>query len=178
MNLFDTSMTDYSLKQAALMLNQSQQLFDRMIDESLRVNRALMDFEMGVVDVDAAMTLMFPEATSQPTKKKSAKPVARKEKPVVEPKPKTVAKPKRSAPVAAKTKAIATPPVRKDDLKLISGVGPGLEKKLQDAGITSFAQIAALTEAQIADLEANVVKFAGRIKRDDWMGQAKSLMAK
>jgi large subunit ribosomal protein L21 len=77
---------------------------------------------------------------------------------------------------ASETKAIAKAPIRQDDLKQISGVGPGLEKKLQDAGITSYAQIAALTDAEIQDLEANVVKFAGRIKRDDWIGQAQQLM--
>jgi large subunit ribosomal protein L21 len=79
---------------------------------------------------------------------------------------------------ASEIKAIAQAPVRQDDLKQISGVGPGLEKKLQDAGITSYAQIAALTDAEIQDLEANVVKFAGRIKRDDWIGQARQLMGK
>ena len=78
------------------------------------------------------------------------------------------------APLA---KAIAQAPVRQDDLKMISGVGPGLEKKLQDAGIVSYAQIAALTDAEITELETNVIKFGGRIKRDDWIGQATQLMA-
>ena len=59
---------------------------------------------------------------------------------------------------------------------MISGVGPGLERKLLDFGITSYAQIAALTDDDIAELEAHVVKFAGRIKRDDWIGQAQQLM--
>jgi Uncharacterized conserved protein len=79
---------------------------------------------------------------------------------------------------AAATKAIAQTPPRKDDLKLISGVGPGLEKKLQDAGITTYAQIAKLTAREITELETHVVKFAGRITRDDWIGQAKQLMDK
>jgi predicted flap endonuclease-1-like 5' DNA nuclease len=72
--------------------------------------------------------------------------------------------------------AIAQIPAPKDDLKLITGVGPGLEKKLHDVGITLFEQIANLTDLQIADLETNVVKFTGRIKRDDWIGQAEQLM--
>jgi predicted flap endonuclease-1-like 5' DNA nuclease len=41
----------------------------------------------------------------------------------------------------------------------------------------SYAQIAALTDAEITELETNVIKFAGRIKRDDWIGQATQLMA-
>ena len=44
-------------------------------------------------------------------------------------------------------------PISYDDLKLISGVGPSLEMKLRDAGITSYSQIAALTPAEIADLD-------------------------
>lgn len=165
---FDTSLAEYSLKQAALVLNQSKQLFDQMVDESVRVNRALMDFEMGVMDVDAAMALMFPDAAVEPAKKKSAKPSIADKAPVAQ----------KASASRSKVKPIATPPVRSDDLKLISGVGPGLEKKLQDAGVKTFAQIAALTDAEIAELEAQVVKFAGRIKRDDWIGQAKALMAK
>ncbi|NBS11574.1 MAG: 5' DNA nuclease, partial [Gammaproteobacteria bacterium] len=61
-------------------------------------------------------------------------------------------------------------------LKLIAGIGPGLEKKLNAAGITSYAQIAALTATEITRLERDVVKFAGRITRDDWIGQAQHLL--
>lgn len=155
---FDASLALYTFKQAELMLAQSNHLFNSMVDESVALNRAILDFDMSVMEVDQAMALMFPDSVSGTGKKKSAGSVR--------------------VSRAASTKAIATPPVRQDDLKLISGVGPGLEKKLQDAGITSYAQIAALTAKEIADLEANVVKFAGRITRDDWIGQAKQLMSK
>ena len=60
---------------------------------------------------------------------------------------------------------------------MIAGIGPGLEKKLNAAGITSYAQIAVLTAADIRRLEREVVKFAGRITRDDWIGQAKQLLS-
>lgn len=155
---FDTSLAMYTLKQAELMLAQSNRLFNSMVDESVALNRAILDFDMSVMEVEQAMAVMFPDSIAPVAKKKSA----------------STARPTRAASI----KAIATPPVRQDDLKLISGVGPGLEKKLQDAGITSYAQIAALTAKEIADLEAHVVKFAGRITRDDWIGQAKQLMAK
>lgn len=152
----DASLATYTLKQAETMLAQQHRLFNQLVDESLALNKAMMDFEfnMDVMGVEQAMTLMFPETTpTTGAKKKSAKPTR-----------------------AAATKAIAQTPPRKDDLKLISGVGPGLEKKLQDAGITTYAQIAKLTEREITELETHVVKFAGRIKRDDWIGQAKQLM--
>ena len=63
-----------------------------------------------------------------------------------------------------------------DDLSKISGVGPVLVKKLNDAGVTTFAQIAAFTAEDIASLDEKL-NFKGRIERDDWVGQAKQLMA-
>ena len=61
-----------------------------------------------------------------------------------------------------------------DDLKQLKGVGPVLEKKLNEAGIFHFWQIVGLTGEQIADLEEEM-SFPGRIERDDWIGQAKTL---
>ncbi len=63
----------------------------------------------------------------------------------------------------------------RDDLKQISGIGPGLEKKLNDQGIISFRQIADLSKIDIARLEQTVIKFPGRIQRENWIGQAKKL---
>jgi predicted flap endonuclease-1-like 5' DNA nuclease len=61
-----------------------------------------------------------------------------------------------------------------DDLKQLSGVGPALEKKLHAAGVTSFAQIAAWTEADIAEFDEKL-NFKGRIEREGWVEQAKAL---
>ena len=62
----------------------------------------------------------------------------------------------------------------KDDLKLISGVGPVLEGKLNALGITKYSQIAAFKKADIARVDA-VLNFRGRIERDEWVKQAKAL---
>jgi large subunit ribosomal protein L21 len=61
-----------------------------------------------------------------------------------------------------------------DDLKKLSGVGPALEKKLLAAGVTTFAQIAAWTEADIAEFDEKL-SFKGRIEREGWVEQAKKL---
>ncbi|KQU96406.1 NADH-quinone oxidoreductase subunit NuoE [Devosia sp. Root105] len=61
-----------------------------------------------------------------------------------------------------------------DDLKLISGVGPVLEGKLNAIGITTWAQVAALKKADIAKLEDHLA-FPGRVARDEWIKQAKAL---
>ena len=149
----DTSLAMYTIKQAEAVIAQSDAILNKMIDDSLAFNRAMIDFSF----IELAPTKMIELMLSTQTK------TGVKEQP---------AEPKR----ASEIKAIAQVPVRQDDLKMISGVGPGLEKKLQDAGIKSYAQIAALTDDDIAELEAHVVKFAGRIKRDDWIGQAQQLM--
>ncbi len=49
-----------------------------------------------------------------------------------------------------------------------------LEKKLNDLGITKFAQVAAFTAEDIAKVD-DALSFKGRIERDDWLGQAKAL---
>ena len=63
-----------------------------------------------------------------------------------------------------------------DDLSLLSGVGPVLEKKLREAGITTFKQIAELTPEQAKELDEKL-KLGGRIEREEWIEQAKELMA-
>ena len=94
--------------------------------------------------------------------------------------PKEKAEPKKAAPKTAAAKDDApeplfdTPKGDADDLKKISGVGPVLEKKLNALGITQYAQIAAFTADEIAKVD-EVLNFKGRIERDDWLGQAKTL---
>lgn len=61
-----------------------------------------------------------------------------------------------------------------DDLKQLSGVGPALEKKLLEAGVTSFAQIAAWGPEDIAEFDEKL-SFKGRIEREGWVEQAKTL---
>ncbi|MBO6885199.1 MAG: 50S ribosomal protein L21 [Marivita sp.] len=64
-----------------------------------------------------------------------------------------------------------------DDLKLLSGVGPALEKKLHEAGVTTFAQIAAWTDADVEEF-GEKLSFKGRIEREGWFEQAKELASK
>jgi NADH-quinone oxidoreductase subunit E len=61
-----------------------------------------------------------------------------------------------------------------DDLKRISGIGPGIERTLHELGIYHFHQIAAFTPANIAWINRRL-RFKGRIEREDWIGQARTL---
>ncbi len=62
-----------------------------------------------------------------------------------------------------------------DDLKHIRGIGPVLEKKLHELGITSLRQIAELTPSEIARIDEQL-DFKGRILREKWIEQARSLL--
>lgn len=62
-----------------------------------------------------------------------------------------------------------------DDLKLIVGVGPVLERMLHQLGITTFRQIARWTERDIDEIDAHLSEFRGRIRRDAWVTQARAL---
>ena len=73
-----------------------------------------------------------------------------------------------------KLKYLDGPDGEKDDLKLISGVGPVLENKLNELGIYHFRQIAKF-EAKDIDLVNDAMAFPGRIERDEWIAQAANL---
>jgi predicted flap endonuclease-1-like 5' DNA nuclease len=62
-----------------------------------------------------------------------------------------------------------------DDLKLIVGVGPMLERMLLGFGIATFRQIAHWSERDIAGFDAKLPEFPGRIVRDQWVTQARAL---
>src|SRR4051794_33894896 len=62
-----------------------------------------------------------------------------------------------------------------DDLKLIVGVGPILERMLYQIGITTYRQIARWTERDIDEIDARLPEFPGRIRRDTWVTQARAL---
>jgi len=106
----------------------------------------------------AAITGKSADAAAPAKKAKAAKP-AKAEAPAKAEKPKAAKK-------AAKSEG--------DDLSKISGVGPVIVGKLNDAGITTFAQIAAWTDADVEEIEEKL-SFKGRVGREDWIAQAKEL---
>ncbi|MBB6303424.1 5' DNA nuclease [Rhizobium leucaenae] len=112
-------------------------------------------------------------------KKVEPKPVAAKAEPVKTP-AQTRAKAKIVVvePVAAKAPARSRKAaVKTDDLKRISGIGPKLEQVLNGRGILRFADIAAWNQTDVERIDAEL-GFDGRIRRDDWVGQAKGLLPK
>ncbi len=114
-------------------------------------------------------------------------PVAEEPKPArprQKPRPRTEPKAK-AAPKAAPncrpravggTKPKALKAARKgvaDDLKVIEGIGPALEKLLNENGIFHLDQIAAWGAAEVEWMDGNLKGFKGRVTRDKWVAQAK-----
>jgi predicted flap endonuclease-1-like 5' DNA nuclease len=83
-----------------------------------------------------------------------------------------VAEPVRGTPPPA----LPSPEGEPDDLKRISGIGPGIEKTLHELGIYHFLQIAQFTPDHVAWIDQRL-RFRGRIEREDWIGQARKLAA-
>jgi large subunit ribosomal protein L19 len=73
-------------------------------------------------------------------------------------------------------KGFTKPKGEPDDLKLIQGVTPELEKKLNKLGLIRFEQIANLSDDEIAKLDEDL-SLNGAIEHDDWIAKATSLMA-
>ncbi len=63
-----------------------------------------------------------------------------------------------------------------DDLEAVVGIGPVLNAKLREMGVTTFAQVAAWSAAE-AERIGNELDFPGRIERENWIEQARTLHA-
>lgn len=132
----------------------------------------------------ASPPIIEPVATEEPVVVAAESPVVEPEIPVV-PVPEMAPEPPVAEPVAAVPAppvatptvepAPSTPPVIEspDDLKLINGIGRALEKKLHTCGVTTYRQLATMNDADIERVEA-IIKSFGRIRRDDWIGQARA----
>jgi predicted flap endonuclease-1-like 5' DNA nuclease len=64
----------------------------------------------------------------------------------------------------------------KDDLKMISGIGPFIEERLHALDIYTFRQISKFTPRDIETINDAIEYFSGRIERDEWVAQARELV--
>jgi large subunit ribosomal protein L21 len=92
----------------------------------------------------------------------------------------SAAKPAKVAKAAAAPLAAAAMPSGEardeSNLSLIAGIGPTIEKKLRAAGITTWSEIAAWSAADLAKWDEEL-KLRGRAAREEWVEQAKELLA-
>lgn len=105
---------------------------------------------------------------------KAAAPVAAAAAPAAASAPAETVAESPDAEVGTQPEALSGPQGTADDLKMISGVGPVLEGKLNDLGIYHFWQIAGWSADEVTWVDG-FLNFKGRIGRDDWVAQAKEL---
>ncbi len=109
-----------------------------------------------------------------PTLKQSAKP-AKKQENKASTKP--ASKPAAGLKAPAKGLNIAAASVQ-DDLQVVKGIGPVMERKLNDFGVYSYEQLGRLKGADIETLATTLGSFPDRIGRDKWVSQSKRLFKK
>lgn len=164
------------LKQFSLKAKKAEKLHSKLDDLEEQVAELRADAE-GVDDkVKARVERLSQEIAavgSKPKKAKKAKAAKKTVKAAPKAKAKTVAAEPKTDENGRLTKPVGSP----DDLKLIKGVGAVLERRLNEAGVFHFWQIAQMRKAQMDALEA-VLRFPGRMVRDNWKAQARALAKK
>ena len=72
---------------------------------------------------------------------------------------------------------VATIPVEPeaDDLTVVKGIGAVSAERLSGIGITSLAQLAAWSDADVDDVGPRIKISPDRIRREDWVGQARAI---
>ena len=123
------------------------------------------DFETDALEDDEPVAEQEMEGANTPASEAETLPEAENEtEPEYDPEP--------ESDVAADTGAH----VSRDDLKMIKGVGPAIEKTLNEIGIFRFEQIADMSEYDIDRVAKRLRGFHSRIYREDWIGQARDLL--
>ena len=115
---------------------------------------------------------------AKPSKKAEAKPAAKAEAPAKKAEAKEEAKAAAKAEPNEEKKAaplFKAPRGKGDDLTVIKGIGPVAAKDLNEQGIITFAQIAALSDEDVARIDAAMPFSTAQI--EDWREQAKTLAA-
>ncbi len=120
-------------------------------------NQALIDAPRGIEIIQGPLSSA---ANSQPT---AAAPLGTDEE--------------AGAVITPPTPTPAAPAGANDDLTRIKGLGPKIAALLGEFGVTTFAQIAAMTPEEVERIDAKLGRFSGRITRDQWVEQAKLLAA-
>lgn len=156
---------DQALADAARLRQENENLARRLGEAEARAEPPQAEAEESIKTGAAAMPAAETKPKAKPAAKKAAAKAAKPvEKPVDKSVEKSVDKPVEKSPAVAV----------QDDLTRIKGLGPKAAAALADGGVTRFGQIAAWSDADIASWDEKI-NGRGRITRDDWVGQAKTL---
>lgn len=158
------------LKKFSIKAKKADKLHSKLDDLEEQVAELKADSD-GADDKVRARVERLSEEIAAVGGKKKAKKAKKKVKAAPKAKAATTAK---AAPKTDENGRLAKPVGKADDLTLIKGVGAVLQRRLNDAGIFHYWQIAGLRKAQMDALES-VLRFPGRMTRDNWKAQARAL---
>lgn len=65
-----------------------------------------------------------------------------------------------------------------DDFLKIGGIGPTIENLLKDMGIRTYGDLAQMGQEKVTEVSSRLGRFASRLDKNDWIGQAKKLHSK
>lgn len=167
-----TKTTGSSKEDKAAMQAVSEQLAEK--DAELIALRNQFDAWQKTAEAAAAKTSSIEIVEEKPTASLSVKPAPKK---VTKTTKRKVTKKKAKKKVTKKKISKKTTTVR-DDLTLINGIGPKIKGLLYKNGVTNFQQIANMKAADVREMADKLGNFRDRIKRDEWVKQAKQLVKK
>ena len=167
------------LDQGAASVQRNQALIDAAPAAQLIVPPAMGGMMAGVAEavaVGAQDMVEEAEAAAPPPPPAPVEVPAPEPEPAPEPLPEITPEPEF---IPAPTPEPAPEPTRDgggaDDLSRIKGLGPKLQALLPTLGLSTYAQIAALTAADLTALDGKLGAFAGRPAKDNWVEQARFL---
>lgn len=156
-----------------------EQLAEFKAAEIKLVDEALVDFSGRIKrDEWVPQAKVIMRNGHQPPGKSKASPVKKSPKPKKPQKPKKAQKPKKTQKKVwqkGKTRFGTPGSLHRDDLKVINGIGPVIEKSLNWYGIKSWEQLATLKVKEVKTID-EALDFPGRIDREQWVKQAKELV--
>lgn len=158
-----------SARQASEPAGELTSLTDASLYDGSKAKKIKLPNSGGSTDKPTAEPSRF-----DPPAKSKAKPKTKVDRtPKTEPKPSD--KKPENIEVGSEPNLLKAPLGDADDLKVLKGVGPKLEKTLNDLGVYHFSQIADWGPDEIAWVDQRL-RFKGRIQREGWIEQAKTLM--
>lgn len=135
-----------------------------------------LDAKLAMLPAGSSARALLLKQRSELVARLDQPPVVHQDRPPLVPEARVPAAVER-APAAATASPAPAAPRPADDLKLIKGIGPVLERRLHQLGVRTFADLAALTPDRVKQID-EAIEFPGRIERERWIEQAKELLAR
>ena len=156
--------------------NSRRKIGHRQLLTTVRIAEILLGGAKPSKKAAAKVEAKAPEAKAEVAPEAKAEAAPKEAKAKKEAKAEAAPKAEAKAETAVAAPLFKAPKGEPDDLTVIKGIGPVAAKDLGEQGIITFAQLAKLTDKDVAKIDEHMPFSADQIK--DWREQAKELAAK